>query len=164
MIPLSILLAAAVLTMTLFPETGVARTLRIWLIGRPAVALSRFGAGRMIVLSLLALIAIGMFWLGEAEGLRLFAMGAPEAFAWMAMFDAGAVIDLVVVAVIAQGATRLAPMRERLQRTLNGLVAVTVRPARRAGRAVRSAVRRRLTGRRDDAEPRFAFGAQPAFG
>ena len=164
MMLLCILLATAVLTMTLFPDTRVARILHLWLVERPAAALLRFGAGRTIVLGLLIVVGIGMFWAGGAEGVRLFAMGAPEAFAWMALFDAGAVIDLIALAFIAQGATRLAPIRERLQRALDGVVAATVRPARRAGRAVRSAVRRRLSGRRDDDRPRPVFGLQPAFG
>lgn len=164
MIFLCVLLAAAVLTMTLFPDTRVARTLHLWLVERPAAALSRFGARRTIVLGLLILVGVGMFWAGGAEGVRLFVMGAPEAFAWMALFDAGAVIDLIALAFVARGATRLAPMRERLRRMLYGVVTVTIRPARRAARTVRSAVRRRLSGRRDDAEPRPVFGRQPAFG
>lgn len=164
MILFCILLATAVLTMTLFPQTQVARTLHLWLIERPAAALSRFGAGRTIALGLLTLIGMGMFWIGEAEGLRLFAMGAPEAFAWMAMFDGGAVIDLIAVALIARGGARLAPIRERLRQGLSRLIAITVRPVRRAGRAVRTTVRRRLASRRDDAEPRAVFGLQPAFG
>ncbi len=157
------LLAIALVMIGLFPDTAAARPLRLWLIERPAAALSRFGLGRTIVIVLLVLIGVGLFWIGGAEGLRLFAMGAPEAFAWMAMFDAGAVIDLIAVAVIAQGASRLTFVRARLRRTLKALTTMLVRAPRRAARAVRCAVRR-MTGRRDDAEPRPGRALQPAFG
>lgn len=162
------LLAIALVTIGLFPDTTAARTLRLWLIERPAAALSRFGLGRTIVLGGLILFGLFLFWVGEAEGVRLFAMMAPEALTWMALFDAGAVIDLVAVVLIAGGAGRIRPALQRVRLILGRSAARMTAPVRRASRAVRSAVRRIGSTLRNDADDRPApgrdFGPHPAFG
>lgn len=167
MILLATLLGAALLIMGLFPETPLGRRLHDALVERPAAALSRFGLARTVALTAFLLFGLFLFWVGEAEGVRLFAMMAPEALTWLALFDAGVVIDLIGLTLIAGGAGRLRPALDRMRRMLAHGLTVTAAPARRAARAVRIVARRVTSSLRNDADDRPAFGAsdlQPAFG
>lgn len=164
MIHLFCLLLLALTTICLFPDTAVAQALRRWLIERPAAALSRFGLGRTIGLTALVLFGLFLFWVGEAEGMRLFAMMAPEALTWLALFDAGVMIDLIGLTLIAGGAGRIRPALDRARQILTrGLTALGA-PPRRAARAVRIVVRCLASSLRKDADDRPVFGLQPALG
>lgn len=158
-------LALLVLTKAVFPDTRIGRALRAWLVERPAEALSRFGAGRALAPTILLLSGLLLFELGGAEGIRLFAMGAPEAMAWFVMFDVGLLLDVMLIAVAAGGAARLRALRDLAQKLAHGITVRVVRPMRRAGRAVRSIrARRRSRGRPDDGDRPTSWGFQPAFG
>lgn len=164
-------LAAVTLAMSAFPDTRTGRTLRRWLVERPAEALSRLGAGRAMALTLFLLFGLLLFELGEAEGLRLFFMFVPEALPWIVAFDAGLLLDMTIIAMAAGGAARLRAVRDQLVGAVAHVATPIRQHASRAGRAVRTVMKRLRPGRTDEGDrprPAFgrgsAFGPQPAFG
>jgi hypothetical protein len=88
-----------VLGLTIFDEGPVGGVLRRWLVSVPAQFLSQLSRGQLIGLACFALIGAAAVTLFEAEGLRLFAMAAPEMVGWFLMFDVTVLFDLLVLTV-----------------------------------------------------------------
>ncbi|NBB63959.1 hypothetical protein GVN18_32350 [Pseudomonas sp. ODNR1LW] len=97
MLTTSILLI--VLGLTIFDQGPVGVALRRWLVAAPARLLSQWSRGQLIGLACVALIGAAAVVLFEAEGLRLFAMAAPEMLGWFLMFDVTVLFDLLVLTV-----------------------------------------------------------------
>lgn len=153
---LPILFTALVLigVMGAWPETRLARSLRRWLIDTPARALSRFSHRRLIGPALLAGVGAVLFLLFEAEGLRLFALAAPELVGWAVMFDLTVALDVVAAGLTLVAAARLKPVMMQARRVASRLAALP----RRAARGLRTRMIRRPGPRRsDDPEPVAAY-------
>lgn len=153
---LPILIAALVVigVMGACPETPLGRTLRRLLVETPARVLARFSARRLIGPALLAGAGVVLVIMFEAEGLRLFAMAAPELVSWAVMFDLTVTLDLVAASLAMAGATRLKPLLARLRMTVRRTTATLRALPRRAARALRTrAIRQPRPTRKDDPEP-----------
>lgn len=153
---LPILFTALVLigVMAAWPDTRLGRGLRHWLIEAPARALARISPRRLIGPALLAGVGAVLFLLFEAEGLRLFAMAAPELVGWAVMFDLTVALDVVAAGLTLAAAARLKPVMMQVRRVASRLAALP----RRAARALRARTIRRPGPRpSDDPEPVFGY-------
>jgi len=96
---LTSLILLIVLGLTIFDEGPVGGVLRRWLVSVPAQLLSQLSRGQLIGLACVALLGVTAVTLFEAEGLRLFAMAAPEMVGWFLMFDVTVLFDLLVLTI-----------------------------------------------------------------
>jgi hypothetical protein len=94
---LSILLI--VFSLVAFDRSRVGRALRRWLVEAPADRLARLSRGQVLGLGVVVLLGWAAMALFEAEGLRLFAMAAPELTGWVMLFDVTVVFDMMVLAL-----------------------------------------------------------------
>lgn len=124
--------------LTLFDRGPIGAALRLWLVQTPAHHLSRISRGQ--VLGLLLIIGIGVLAvaLSEAEGVRIYAMAAPELTGWVLMFDATVVFDMMVLAI----SLRAAASWRGLVRQIRAAVSIAARMATTAVKGVRSRARR----------------------
>lgn len=153
---LPILIAALVVigVMGACPETPLGRTLKRWLVETPARVVARFSPRRLVGPALLALAGVVLVVLFEAEGLRLFALAAPELVSWAVMFDITVTLDLVAASLAMAGATRLKPILARLRVTVQRATATLRGLPRRAARALRTrTIKRPGPRRKGDPEP-----------
>lgn len=153
---LPIILTALILVgiMGACPGTQLGQTLRRWLVEAPARALARISPRQLIGPAMLAVAGGVLFVLFEAEGLRLFAMAAPELLGWAVMFDITVTLDLVAASLTVAGVARLRPLIARLGIVAASATAVARALPRRAARALRTrTIRRPGPASKDDAEP-----------
>lgn len=124
--------------LTLFDRGPIGAALRLWLVQTPAHHLSRTSRGQ--VLGLLLIIGIGVLAVAlfEAEGVRIYAMAAPELTGWVLMFDATVVFDMMVLAI----SLRAAASWRGLVRQTRTVVSIAARMATTAVKGVRSRSRR----------------------
>ncbi|MBK6026682.1 hypothetical protein QOZ96_003400 [Brevundimonas nasdae] len=104
----------------------------------PARHLSRISRGQVLGLLLvvgLGVLAVALF---EAEGVRIYAMAAPELTGWVLMFDATVVFDMMVLAI----SLRAAASWRGLVRQTRTVVSIAARMATTAVKGVRSRARR----------------------
>lgn len=131
--------------------TPIGRMLDWLLVDAPARALQRVGRGHVFVVIGLVVFVGAVFWIFEAEGVRLLSMAAPDILGVLAMAEVSTYVDLIVMGAVAASTARLRPVVDRLR----GLVR----------RAPRSRARRtRPTDRRtpandDDGPLRLAIAA-----
>lgn len=110
--------------------TPIGRLLRRALVEWPATRLSRIRRGAVITWMILGVLGALCFWFLEEEGLRLFTMAMPEIAGWISMFEIGALVDAIVVAVAAASSLRFGAVRHWL--------AARLPMGRRASRSRRS--------------------------
>jgi hypothetical protein len=95
------------LAMLAAPATPIGRLFRSLLVDRPAARLNRLTAGHVALVLLGALAVAVIAWVGEGDGLRVLAMAAPEATAWLTTFEVATYLDVAVTALTAWSAARL---------------------------------------------------------
>jgi hypothetical protein len=83
------------------------RTLRHWMVERPAARLSRISRGQILLMLTLTGVAVALIWLLENDGRMLIAMGLPDVLSLAVAIDAASLLDLAVVAVIAASTIRV---------------------------------------------------------
>lgn len=155
MLVITVVTLMAVAVIGLFPETGVARLLRRWLVEGPARWLNRAAVWRVAFFGGLVTVGVAMTVLFEVEGLLVYGMMAPEIVVWATLFDIGLMIDafLITAAVLASNGLKVASLRAR---TLSDRVMCTLRK-RLSGKARRVRVARRPAREAsDDDEPAWA--------
>jgi hypothetical protein len=154
MLPLLFAALLAIGIMGAWPNTSLGRWLRRWLVEAPARALSRITPRRMISTAALAALGAVLFLLFETEGLRLFAMAAPELIGWAALFDLTVALDVVASVLTVAAGARLKPLMARARLA----IARITTPPCRAARALRARITSRPGPRRsDDPEPGFGY-------
>ncbi len=124
--------------LTLFDRGPIGASLRLWLVETPARHLSRISRGQVFGLLLvvgLGVLAVALF---EAEGVRIYAMAAPELTGWVLMFDVTVVFDMMVLAI----SLRAAASWRGLVRQTRTVVSIAARMATTAVKGVRSRARR----------------------
>lgn len=99
-------------------ETPVGRGMRRWLVERPATWLAQFTRGQVILLGASMLFGVLLFWMMEDEGLRLFAMYAPELMGMVASLELASTIDIIAVAVSTTAMARARGLLGWLQASL----------------------------------------------
>lgn len=124
-----IFVALVVLLLVAFPTTTPGRALRRLLIEAPARRLNGLTAGRVAFYGALALAGAGLFWLFEAEGIRLFSFIAPDLLVWFTMFDVSVFLDVFILAAVLAARVRIRVVATALARGLRGM------PSRMIGRA-----------------------------
>ena len=104
------MMAAIVMVMLAFPQSGIGRGLNRLLVEMPARALNRVQRGKAVAYLLLALVGFGLVLLFEAEGMRLFGFLLPDTLMWFAMFDVGVFVDALLItgAILATNGVRAA--------------------------------------------------------
>ena len=124
--------------LTLFDRGPIGAALRLWLVQTPARHLPRTSRGH--VLGLLLIIGIGVLAVAlfEAEGVRIYAMAAPELTGWVLMFDVTVVFDMMVLAI----SLRAAASWRGLVRQTRTVVSIAARMATTAVKGVRLRARR----------------------
>lgn len=124
--------------LTLFDRGPIGAALRLLLVETPVRHLSRTSRGQ--VLGLLLIIGIGVLAVAlfEAEGVRMYAMAAPELTGWALMFDVTVVFDMMVLAI----SLRAAASWRGLVRQIRAAVGIAARMATTAVKGVRSRARR----------------------
>lgn len=102
---LAAILAGVLTTIALARETATGRFLHDALVEIPAAALDRCARGQAVLVLLLILFAVAAVWAGEADGLRMFGMAAPDVAAWLTTFEIATYID-AAAALVAASASR----------------------------------------------------------
>ncbi|WP_292224953.1 hypothetical protein [Brevundimonas sp.] len=120
--------------------------------------LSRTSRGQ--VLGLLLIIGIGVLAVAlfEAEGVRMYAMAAPELTGWALMFDVTVVFDMMVLAIGLRAAASWRGLLRQTQaatRVATRLMTTAVRGVRTRTRRIRTP--RPPSGGINDIEPEAAF-------
>ncbi|PHY21173.1 hypothetical protein [Caulobacter sp. BP25] len=98
---------ACVLALVAFPASSIGRLLRRYLVEFPARRLNEITPGKIALFGLLGGCGVIMFWLFEAEGLRLFGMMAPEIAIWLGMFEVSLFLDALMISIAIATTTRL---------------------------------------------------------
>ena len=124
--------------------TPIGRTLRNWMVERPALRLSRVTRGQILLLLVLAGAALALIWLLENDGRMLVAMGLPDVVSLAIAIDAASLLDLALVAVVAASAIRV--------RAVADWIRPTARPRRPRNRVTRTR-RTRLPANDDEERP-----------
>lgn len=125
---LIVTLLGLLLMMTLAPETPAGRFLHHALVELPAKGLALISRGDLLVtLAVLAVLA-GAFWLIDEELALVMTLMAPEALAYLSMFEIGMLADAVMTAMLIATSVRF----PRIAAFLRG-----IRPRARATRARR---------------------------
>lgn len=109
---LFILGCAIIAVMRFAPETMTARALTRLLVEMPLRAVRRLGRTNLILMLLLAAAAIALIAWAKTEGLYLTAQMVPEGIAWVAAFDIGTWVDLMVMGWILGATVRLKALRQ----------------------------------------------------
>lgn len=125
--------------LALFWDQGlIGRALREFTIRRPAKTLAEMSRGHRAAFWLMLLVGGGLVALFGAEGARVFALAAPELFAWAAVIDVALMVE-VAAAALAAGRARLAAMRVAARTIVRRLWAWPKRGSRQArARAART--------------------------
>lgn len=128
-------------------DTPVGRAMQRVLVEAPARWLSRWSAGQLLLMAMLAgTLGTAMLTL-EKSDLQLVAMMAPEAVAWITAFEVGAYLDAAIAVVLSASMLRGGGMRGWI-----GALAARVR--RGTARAPRGRpARRKLLPDNDDEDP-----------
>lgn len=158
MLALGLMIAGMVAVLLAFPDTGIGRALRRWLVVTPARALNRISSGKIAFYGLLAVGGLILTLLFEADGLRLFGLMLPDTLVWFAMFDVGVFVDALLIAGAILASSGLTVVRAQVGVTQGRVANLMLRIARRARRAPRPVRPRRPAP--DDERP--AWSVQPA--
>ena len=129
-------------------DTPIGRTLRRWMVERPAARLSRISRGQILLFLTLAGIALALIWLLENDGRMLVAMGLPDVMSFAVAIDLASLLDVAAVAVVAASTVHL--------RTITAWLRRRPTPRRPHARSVR--IRRERSPANDD-EDRPALAA-----
>ncbi|WP_174284959.1 hypothetical protein [Sphingomonas bacterium] len=140
------------LAMTIAPATPIARTLRVWMVDRPAALLARITRGHVVMMAGVVLVTFAAArWLGD-DIVAFLGMGAPEFVAWSVAFDVATYAD-VAVAVLLISST--VPLRRFASR-----VVAPIRHLASRHRRMRSVSRgSRRSAANDDEEGRLPTAA-----
>lgn len=121
---LIVTLLGLLLIMTIAPETQTGRFLRRALVELPAIGLTHISRGHVVVAVALVVVLAGAFWLIDEELALVLSLMAPEALAWIAMFDIATLVDAIIgVTLVATGirfrqiGTALRSLRPRARTT-----------------------------------------------
>lgn len=154
------LMTAVVIVMLAFPDTGIGRGLKRWLVEEPARRLNRIHRGKAAFYALLAVIGFVLVLLFEADGMRLFGFLLPDTLVWFAMFDVGVFVDALLITGAILATNGLRAIRAQATAVPRQVLALLRRRAARARRAIRPSSR--PTGKAaDDDGPGWA--GQPAY-
>ncbi|GAA0389237.1 hypothetical protein GCM10009093_14850 [Brevundimonas terrae] len=119
-----------------------------------AQRLNAITSGQVLFYAALALAGLGLVVLFEAEGLRVFAMVAPEAVMWFAAFDMAIMLDAMVLLAGLGAMQKLRTAMNGLRQWQAWIVAVVRRGAiQRRKRPARTSILARRKDR-DDPDPR----------
>jgi len=146
-VELAIALLGMWLFMVLAPDAPISRFLRHALVVLPARGLSRIPRGSLVAVGLVAIVATTL-WMIDEELLGVFAMGAPEALAYLSMIEIGTLVDAVIAVTFIATTTRF----PRLTAILRNM-----RPRARATRARRP--QRPTPSNDDDGRPGYVVAA-----
>ena len=91
--------------------TRVGDAIHRMLVEAPARRLSRITRGNLLLAGLILMTVIGVICLLDMEGRMILSMGLPEFAAFAAAVDLSALLDIVVVAVVASSAVRVRTVR-----------------------------------------------------
>lgn len=145
-----------VLLLVAFPTTALGRRLRELLVDWPARRLASITPGKIAFYLALGMAGVVLFWLFEAEGVRLFSLMAPDLVVWFTVFDVSVFLDVMILGIMLSATARVrmtvTPVARRVQRFWSGVMARMSGRARARGRKIRSHVAS------DDPEPTgYAF-------
>lgn len=157
---LVLLILAAWAIIKLAPRSAAGRFLNRMLVTTPARVLSRFSATSLILAALMIAAAGAMLLYGGDDARFITAQGLPEGLAWIAAFDLGSWIDLIVVGWALGASVRLRAVREGvliLRRRLRAPRRAA--PARPRDRAVRSRRSPPAADNEDEPPPALARAA-----
>ena len=133
------------LVMATAPQTPIGAALCRTLVDTPAARLSRFTRGDAAVVILLTIAAMMVTLVGEADGIRMLTLAAPDVAIWITTVEVSAYLDIVMAMAAAASGLRV---RGAMARYL-GVFAK--RPAARARkRAIRSHKTRSTIAHNDD--------------
>lgn len=93
-------------------ELPVGRSLHKAMVAAPAALLNRLTTGHVLFAILLIAIAGMVVWAGEADGLRVLTMAAPDVAAWFTTFEVSAYLDILATIAAASAALRLGRARD----------------------------------------------------
>lgn len=112
-------------------RTPVGRMMRIILVERPAVWLSRLTRGQVLLMGASLLLAVLLFWILEEEGLRMVGMYAPELMGMLASVELTSAIDVLAVAVASMATGRMRAALHWMRARLPARSGRAARPRRR---------------------------------
>ncbi|RYY24411.1 MAG: hypothetical protein EOP62_17015 [Sphingomonadales bacterium] len=130
------------------PDTPAARFLHRALIALPARALAHISRGHLSIAVALVAGLASVFWLIDEELALVMTMMAPEALAYLAMFEIGTLVDAIVTTMLVATSVRFPRIAAILSR---------LRPRARTSRARRP--QRPLSSNNDDGASHFAIAA-----
>ncbi len=93
--------------MLLASDTALGRSLRYWLVARPAARLTEVTAGRMIVVAACATIGGLVLWFGGQDGARMLGLGLPDFATAISALEVSAYLDVLVAVVATASLVRL---------------------------------------------------------
>jgi hypothetical protein len=108
------------LAMMIARGTATGRSMRRWLVEKPAAQLSRIRRGTLWFVLLMVLMASATVWVMGHEGLQLFGMAMPELTSMMLALDVMSVLDTAVVVAIAATSVRWGAVRTAVVARLRG--------------------------------------------
>ena len=159
MLALGILAVMAVLKLA--PDTAIAKALSRLLVEAPARLLSRFSPTSLALAAILLAFSLFLVAYAKNEGAYLAAQGLPEGLAWIAAFDVGTWVDLIVMGWLLGAAVRVKHMREAI-RVLRLRLAVRRSRVRARARGPAPRRQRRAPPPANDDEPDAARPGQAA--
>ena len=141
-----------VLAMVAFPATPPGRALRALLVERPARFLDALTPGRIAFYGGLGLVGLGLFWLFETEGVRLFMFMAPDLLVWFTVFDVSVFMDVFILGVTLAATARVRAVIPAIIGRVRRIAAAAVTRASGRERRTRSRTSR-SGGASDGADP-----------
>jgi len=169
----AILLCAILAVCLAFPDTQIARQVKRVLIQAPARVLGRMSAARWVFVLCLLLAFAAFMAYAKSEGLFIAGPLAGDGMTWLVVFDIGAYVDVITVAVMIGAHIRVAAILDTARRAAARAKALLLRhpglvvSRSRSGMARRARRGRRPSSRRptsdDDGWPGFVsmFGPAP---
>lgn len=133
--------------LALAPDAPICRTLHHALVVLPARAIGLITRGHVAGATGLVAIAALAFWLVDHELLFVMSLMAPEALAYLAMFEISTLVEVIVTTSIVAGSTRFPRVTSAL------------RLIRARSRATRTRRPQRPTPSNDDEGPEYALAA-----
>jgi hypothetical protein len=104
---LAIFLFAVLAVAVLAPETPLGRAFRELLIEAPARKLNNFKRSHFVALIFAVGVLVVVYVFAKTDGVRLFALGFPEALSWFIAFDVATYIDAIALAALLASVVRL---------------------------------------------------------
>lgn len=114
-------------------DTPIGRSLRRWLVEKPAARLSRISPTQVALVLLLTVTGVGAYLLLGHEGLGMFGMMMPELTGLLASVEVTALIEAGVTALVVATSVQWRAVRAAAVQRMRGVRARSVR-SRRVGR------------------------------